>query len=180
MSAGGRKSRTEDLTGRTFGSWTVLRFGGYEKANANWRCRCACGLEKDVRAQYLKNGTSRKCVSCATLKARDWSAGIAPAKWHVVKTNAFKRGIAFEVSKEDAYDLFIKQGKRCALSGVEIALPLTNSGKGTASLDRIDSSVGYVAGNIQWVHLIVNMMKGSLSEDTFISWCELISSLERK
>lgn len=33
-------------------------------------------------------------------KARDWSAGIAPAKWHVVKTNAFKRGIAFEVSKE--------------------------------------------------------------------------------
>lgn len=174
MSDEERKSRTEDLTDRVFGSWTVLRFGGYTKANANWWCRCGCGVEKDVRAQYLKNGTSRKCVACAS-KAVVWADAIAPAKWHVIRSNAAKRGIEFSVTAQDAYDLFVQQGMRCALSGVSIDLPATNAGRGTASLDRIDSSHGYVAGNIQWVHRDINMMKGSLSEKAFKNWCDLVS-----
>lgn len=175
MLAEGRKNRTEDLAGRVFGSWTVLRFSGYSKANANWWCRCACGVEKEVRAQYLKNGTSRKCVACAS-KAAIWTDAITPAKWHVMKSNATKRGIAFDVSNDEAYQLFIHQERRCALTGVPIELPLTNAGKGTASLDRIDSSIGYVHGNIQWVHREINMMKGSLSQDIFINWCREVTA----
>ena len=44
----------------------------------------------------------------------------------------------------------------------------------TASLDRIDSTKSYNVGNVQWVHKDINFMKGSLSENKFIEYCNLI------
>ena len=46
----------------------------------------------------------------------------------------------------------------------------------TASIDRIDSSIGYVIGNVQWVHKQVNFMKGTMEQKEFIKFCKLISS----
>ena len=46
---------------------------------------------------------------------------------------------------------------------------------GTASLDRIDSSKGYIEGNIQWVHKDINRMKGDSSDNDFIKLCKIIS-----
>jgi hypothetical protein len=45
----------------------------------------------------------------------------------------------------------------------------------TASLDRIDSSKGYIEGNLQWVHKNINMLKGNMLDNTFIEWCHKIS-----
>lgn len=95
-----------------------------------------------------------------------------------MRSNAAKRGIVFDVTKDDAYTLFVQQGKRCALTGTPIDLPDTNSGKGTASLDRIDSTLGYTLGNIQWVHRDINMMKGSLTQDAFVEWCHQVASFK--
>ena len=44
-----------------------------------------------------------------------------------------------------------------------------------ASLDRIDSSKGYVEGNLQWVLSEVNMMKQQYSQDRFIEICKAVS-----
>jgi len=46
----------------------------------------------------------------------------------------------------------------------------------TASVDRIDSSIGYVMGNIQWVHKDINKMKSDFSQELFIAWCGLVAS----
>ena len=46
----------------------------------------------------------------------------------------------------------------------------------TASLDRIDSSKGYIEGNVQWVHKSVNIMKCDFSSDIFIGICNQISN----
>ncbi len=49
-----------DLTGRTFGRWTVL-----EKAERTssqlWLCKCECGTIKKVNHSSLVNGTSLSC-----------------------------------------------------------------------------------------------------------------------
>ena len=39
--------------------------------------------------------------------------------------------------------------------------------KGTASLDRIDSTKGYVRGNIQWVHKDINWFKRDYPKISF-------------
>ena len=42
------------------------------------------------------------------------------------------------------------------------------------SIDRIDSSVGYVRGNVQLVCDIVNRMKQNLSQEELYKWCNRI------
>jgi hypothetical protein len=45
----------------------------------------------------------------------------------------------------------------------------------TASLDRIDSSNGYEVGNIQWVHVMVNMCKNKYAQDVFVKMCKSVA-----
>lgn len=49
-----------------------------------------------------------------------------------------------------------------------------NMSHGTASLDRIDSSKGYIEGNVQWVHKYVNVMKWDFSMEEFLDICRKI------
>jgi hypothetical protein len=43
------------------------------------------------------------------------------------------------------------------------------------SLDRIDSSLGYIEGNVQWIYKEIQFMKRVLSQEDFIGWCEKIA-----
>ena len=55
----------EDLTGRDFTDWHVVRLVGRVKKQTMWWCRCKCGREKAVAAGNLKSGKSPHCNSCA-------------------------------------------------------------------------------------------------------------------
>lgn len=68
-------------------------------------------------------------------------------------------------------ELLEKQGKRCALSGVELTPE-------TLSIDHIvavSDGGGDEIENIQIVHTIVNAMKGTLSNYEFRRWCARVS-----
>lgn len=57
--------RFQDLTGKTFGRWTVLSFGGCDSRHHSlWLCRCECGAEQSTRGTYLLRGQSRSCGRC--------------------------------------------------------------------------------------------------------------------
>lgn len=60
-----------DLSGQTFGSWTVVRRG---EANSNrelkWLCRCVCGNESQVVGSYLRAGKSTRCKLCSLADLR--------------------------------------------------------------------------------------------------------------
>jgi len=45
----------------------------------------------------------------------------------------------------------------------------------TASLDRINNDLGYIEGNVQWVHKDVNRMKWAFTQDRFLELCCLIT-----
>jgi hypothetical protein len=93
-----------------------------------------------------------------------------------MKRNAQTRGIVFDVDITYVAFLWGVHGGRCSLSGVPIALPERTGGAHTASLDRIDSSLGYVQGNLQWVHKDVQRMKMDLEQDRFVELCRLIAT----
>lgn len=50
-----------DLTGQTFGRWTVLAYAEKRGRKHYWRCGCECGEEKVVHGEHLKEGRSRSC-----------------------------------------------------------------------------------------------------------------------
>ena len=47
----------EDLTGKVFGQWEVLK----ELGGGKVLCRCSCGTEREVYKQALKEGRSTSC-----------------------------------------------------------------------------------------------------------------------
>lgn len=171
------KSKTKNLINQKFDKWEVVEFYGYVNRNAFWLCKCKCGLVKPVKAQYLLSHTSKGCSACGNPRAN--IKDIPPKIWNYIVKRAARKNYKFEVSKEFAYELFLKQNRKCALTGVELYIPVNASEylerKGTASLDRIDSSKGYLPNNIQWIHKDVNRMKNIFPQDYFIQICNLIA-----
>ncbi len=94
-----------------------------------------------------------------------------------MKAGARRRGLAVEVDLAYLSALLEGQSFTCALSGVSIWAAKTEKQyrHQTASLDRIDSSLGYVRGNLQWVHKDVNQMKMDLNQEYFIRMCKMIA-----
>ena len=187
---------TLDLVGKKFSRLTVIRrlenvIGSRSRREvfSKWECRCDCGniVEKLgtnlVRGRVKSCGcyTKECCIKNGKLK-RIGTKDISGAFWSRILAGARKRKLEVSISWDYAQELIEKQNFRCAISNTPIVLKASNNAyngstkDNTASLDRIDSSKGYIPGNIQIVHKQVNFMKQSMSHDDFINFCKVISS----
>lgn len=146
---------------------------GVNKRKIEWKCQCSCGNFVIRTTNHLSRKDCVLHCGCKKPKHSKNFKGyedISGVKWDYIKRNAKLRNLEITVSLKDIWDLYLKQNKRCALSNLKIDFIKENS----ASLDRIDSTKGYIAGNIQWVHKNVNMMKRDLPEKLFIKYCTKI------
>ncbi len=142
--------------------------------------KCECGKEKIIKTYNVILGRVKSC-GCIVSKTKDqnpnWKGigDISGFFWKRIKFSAKERGHEFFITKEYSWNLFLKQNRKCALSGDPLKFNTTLSSKdGNASLDRIDSSKGYVEGNVQWVHKEINNMKQTYSQDKFVEWCKKV------
>ena len=53
--------RFMDLTGHTYGRWTVISYDGKKGVTQQWDCRCECGIKRVVSGCSLKGGGSKSC-----------------------------------------------------------------------------------------------------------------------
>ncbi len=83
---------------------------------------------------------------------------------------------AWAVDAEYLWTLCLEQDRRCALWGLGLSRREKGRYSGTASLDRINSSRGYVRGNVQWVHATINTMKNDLPQEDFVAFCEAVAT----
>jgi hypothetical protein len=178
------------LVGKRFGRLIVLKDSGKrQNRNILWLCKCDCGKEKIVVTNSLKN---KNCSSCGCLRRQYrgkisvyWKGyeDLSASYMTRVRLSAIKRNLKFKLTIKDAWEQFLKQNRKCALSGVELTIEQGYTKyyeKQTASLDRIDSSKGYTKDNIQWVHKDINNMKQDYSQDYFIDICTKIAKLNQK
>lgn len=72
MAPRGKNARL-DLTGQTFGEWTVLRKSDktHPKGVKFWVCQCSCGAISEIPTGNLRAGNSTRCQKCAHKKAGD-------------------------------------------------------------------------------------------------------------
>ena len=87
----------------------------------------------------------------------------SPFRYHYRKT--YQRNKDCGITLEEIYDLWNKQKGKCAITGIE----MTHDKKhpNTASLDRIDSNLGYIKENCQFVCFSINMAKHKFSAKEF-------------
>jgi len=176
-------SLKQGIEGNRYGNLVVLEFVGTIKRIGIWKCKCDCGNIKDIRYRDLRSGNTKTC-GCSKNKINNehvnWKGyeGIPLTVLCIIKKNARTRNLEVSIDIKYLWDLYICQNKKCALSGVDIGFPkmVTEKYKTTASLDRIDSSIGYVEGNVQWLHKDVNRMKMDINQDVFIQYCHNISN----
>ena len=173
-----RNTKFNDLAGQKFGKLTCLHQGNFCGNHRTWICRCDCG---NIHKTLATNLLSRKIQSCGCIGTSfgknnvNWKGyeEISGQYWSSIQINAKRRKIEFSISIDDVWKIFLEQGRKCALSGVSLNFSENRKekSKATASLDRIDSTKGYIPGNVQWVHKDVNSMKMNFPESYFLELC---------
>ena len=176
---------SNNLIGKKINALTYVKFSHRANdSNAFGIWKCDCGKEITARIADVVLNRKKSC-NCFRLRKKEnnsqWTGykDITGNYWGIVKKGAIQRNLEFTITIEYIWDLFIKQNKKCALSGIELCWPTRcKAGDGTASLDRIDSKKGYVYGNVQWVHKTINCIKRDLSDDEFIDWCRKVTMFQ--
>lgn len=165
-----RRPQYKDLAGKKFGKLTVVNLAEIDhRQQARWKCLCDCGGYKVVRSHELQCGNIKSC-GCIHRKRYEEING---AYFSNIKAGAKRRNLEFTLKIEDIWKLFLKQNRKCALSGMEIGFDKTR-GKTTASIDRIDSNKGYTIDNVQWVHKEINRMKSNHTDEEFLELCQKV------
>lgn len=178
--------RKDNLEGQTFGHLEVLRQGETSKGgNVTWICKeKETGIEKPVLAKHLKSGAT-KSFSFFFKRGEDhvqWGGfgKISKTRWNSITRHAEMRKLEFSIDIKFAWNLYLKQNRKCALSGKDIFFGESNTCPYTASLDRIDNKKGYTEDNVQWVHTKINIMKNKFKQDEFIDFCKCVAENSEK
>lgn len=137
----------------------------------------SCGkiYQKPQHSFFGKRVTKCQCHKITSSGYKGYE-DISSVYYNRIKSGAESRDLEFNITKEQMWEKYLEQNRKCALSGLSIFISrnMRKRDKMTASLDRIDSSIGYINTNIQWVHKDVNKMKMNFSEEYFLKICKLI------
>lgn len=174
-----------NLIGKKFNRLIVTKLVGTKNGKRIWECKCDCGNIRTAIHSKLTNGSLQSC-GCKKredMLKRQWKGHgeISGSLWTRIVNQAKSRNLDVTVTIEDIWNLFLEQNRKCKLTN----LPLVFSSKywatdGTASLDRINSELGYIKGNLQWVHKDINQMKSNFSEEYFFGLCRKVVEINNK
>jgi len=167
--------------GKKYGNWTPIEQKRKIQPNGHRRttylsiCN-TCKNKYELSASRLNKGGNFLCRKCSShsRKKYDTYGQVTSYRMHRLYASAKKRNIKIGagVNAKYLWKLVLRQKKTCSLTGMLLTMSKANgNGSGSASLDRIDSSKGYVKKNLQWVHKSINIMKFTHEQEAFIQLC---------
>lgn len=184
------KHNLVNLAGQEFDHLYVLEQDeelSIKKKEAYWICECDCGKIITLRRYRIVNkkgfNTPRSC-GCALKplrgNKRTWMWGgyeeIGKDVLYRCKVAAIDRNILFNITLQQIWDKFIEQGCKCVYTNDELTF---DRWQRTASIDRIDSTVGYIPENIQIIHKSIQTIKWQYPENELIEYASLVSDHQR-
>ena len=178
-----------DLTGKVFGFMTVLKYAGWDKraSTSVWACRCICGKETIRRGCNIRKSSPSYSCGCKQVAKpkplktprplRDCS--VDALKNHIVKVmmkTAKQGGKPYEINKCRVKELIDLPCEYCGTIGSNIGrlLPRKTRLGGEYrynGIDRIDSSKGYIEGNVVPCCYPCNKAKSIMSPAEYIAHC---------
>lgn len=168
-----------NLIGKKINKLKILSFSHRENKRYYWLCKCECGNKKTLHTQRIYAIQSCGCLRKLVGKKNHRFTGYKEITGEYLATmrqGAKVRDLEFKITKEYLWKIFIKQNRKCALSGVDLFVKINRKDKnGTASVDRINPDKGYIIGNVQWIHKDINRMKNKYKENIFLQWCKKIA-----
>lgn len=147
-----------NLTGRTFGKWTVKTCVRHKGGHMQWLCVCECGNKQTLDGCSLTRGHSKRCRGC---KNKAQCVGV-PARikrtrpqrrYTQAKHTARCNGLLFTLTRPEYENLILQP---CIYGGQP--LPVS----GGSSLDQKIAGGGYTLENSLPCCMCHNSMKGAL------------------
>jgi|GEM_PF-2251324 len=189
-----------DMVGKKFNNLTVLGFEINENDKNRWKFQCDCGNICYADISNVCKGKKRFCgdKNCYLYRYskenlelfnnelilmlsnnqtnnmlnKELDICISNTRWSKISKDAISRKIDFNISKEYIEKLYYSQNGLCNLTKIPI-------NEQTMSLDRIDSSKGYIENNVQWIHTYINMMKSDFDQLYFIGLCKRVLEFQK-
>lgn len=161
-----KEARKQAVRDRVNASRVEKREEIRQRANELYHCRY-----KDNAKEYMRQYRERRKAD-PEARARDleylrkWQLDFkfkSPRMTRAVraaKARAIAKGMGFDITAEDLYT-----PELCPVFGEALDYYGNGSSVWTASLDRIDNSKGYIAGNVWVISRLANTMKSNASFD---------------
>lgn len=131
-------------------------------------------------SQLNKNRNQFCSKKCSMTVASEKAIKITTIPFSYNLANAFKnskrKNIEFSLTLNILNNVYIKQNKKCAITGIEMKIRKRNEKKNLfhASIDRIDNEKGYSEDNIQFVLLGINYMRNTLDLESVYEFLNCI------
>ena len=181
-----RPGRRKDLTGKKFGSLSVLRevepkISKSGKIVHRWECQCDCGKTMTTSRSNLTGGGTSSCGCMRLANPRHFLApGMSQQNMllRIYQRAASDRGHVWELTDEQ-FDTLIK--RNCHFCGAAPAPPRRKKPLTRLygefrynGIDRLDNTKGYTMGNVTTCCTRCNKMKLVSSPTEFLSHIQKI------
>lgn len=161
--------------GKTHGVLTVLDFDHFKDGRAFLKCKCSrCGKETVVRDDRFSHTAPQSCEHCYydllgtkthnrymkmynfTSDEEFYEDQQIRMKIYNIKQGAKDRDYSFELSDEETRMLITSNCYYC-------------NKEQSMGIDRVNSSIGYIKGNVVPCCGTCNIMKNAFSQETFLT-----------
>lgn len=171
-----------ELTNKRFGNLVAKEYVYARNKNGvlkyMWLCDCDCGETAIARTNELTKGIRTQCKKCSV--AEQTARKTLPENESLVKRiyrnyqrNAENRDLKFDISIEELKVLIFKNCEYCGsepkIYDGEKNYSITGEFKRNG-IDRIDSSKGYIVGNLKTCCPNCNFGKSDNTEEEFKEW----------
>lgn len=151
-----------DITGQRFGKLLVIKFTHMDKY-AMWQCKCDCGTVIICRGTALRGNYTKSC-GCVryekSIKHNQYKS-VEYKLFNHAKKRAKRKNLEFNI---ELSDIIIPES--CPILKIKLnQLSLDN----TPTIDRIDSSKGYLKDNIKIISYKANVRKSNGTLDEYKS-----------
>lgn len=177
------KEKIKDISGKKFGRLTVTKYvGRYGVAGSLWECQCDCGKIVQRPKANLGNGSnSCGCIKIEMLQSPNRTntvkrqcKSVINSVYSVYKSGASRRGIEFNIEKEDFEKLIKEDCFYCGSPPKNVASSYYEDGLQNKliynGIDRVDNKIGYNITNCVPCCKICNISKRDLSKEDFLTW----------
>lgn len=132
---------------------------------------------EDFRTKKHKKGSHKDniCIKCSNDNVKEYRAtwkGRAAELFRRAKERSIRLNREFDLTKEWVWERLQSTDFKCEVSGIPLIPDTRGSGVGWrnrfgASLDRINSDLGYTKDNVRIVANRINIALGDLTDDDF-------------
>jgi len=190
-----------DETGNRYGRLVIIeRAPNGKHGAARWLCQCDCGGQTVAAGNSLRSGHTKSCGCWQLERTMDvsehsWRRAFDEYRRSITlpegdaafnklyakyETGATKRGLNFDLSKEQFRELTEKNCYYCGVEPQQIMRPSTKGlGNGVYvfnGIDRRDNNQGYTYANCLPCCGNCNRAKAGMSYADFVEWLDRIAA----